>query len=390
MAQILQMVEMKLPEAAVLKAIEAAGPLQPTPDDFLKLKSAGASDAVILALSGTKPMPAAPASAPAPVASAGLNTDFSTLSCEPATNAAMRVVAIDEFDFGTVRSSVAAIFGTQVDIGKGILALLTKRLTEEGKYRIVERQNLQKVLSEQDLGASNRVKQGTQAKIGRVQGADAILMGTITVFGQDTRKRNVNTSALGIPSPRVLGGINVGSRSDKAIVEISYRLIDAESSEVLAVGEARGESQRKGSSVGLAGFYGGRGAAGSVDMTSANFLETVIGEATVDCINKLAGIANASDGKIAARTRDVETKIAEIAGNKVYLAAGANDGIQKCDRFEVSRIVKEIKDPSTGEVLDLQTEKVGEVMVVEVRDRIAIAYFNGMGEPKVGYVARKL
>lgn len=406
MSKIIQMIEMKLPDPVVLKAIETSGPLSPTPDDYIKLKKLGASDTVLSALaSGATAAPAttsaaaspatnsAPAVSITPAANAslsGINTDFSTLACNKTTSAAKRVIAIDEFDFGTVRSSVAAIFGTQVDIGKGILALLTKRLAEEGKYRIVERKNIQKVLSEQDFGASNRVKQGTQAKIGRVQGADAILMGTITVFGQDTRKNGVSTSALGIPTPRIFGGVNVGSRTDKAIVEISYRLIDAESSEVIAVGEARGESKRKGNSVGLGGFYGGRGGAAQVDMASSNFQETVIGEATVDCINKLSAIANDNESKVARRTVDVEAKIADISGNKIFLAAGANEGVQQCDRFEISRIVKEIKDPSTGEVLDLQTEKVGELLVMEVRDKISIAYFNGTAMPKVGYVAKKM
>ncbi len=409
--KIVQMLEMKLPEPVILKAIETSGPITASPDDLIRLKKAGASDAVMMAISNAaSAAPAAPAApavaAPvsvAPVAAAaprsapvaaeslsGINTDFSTVACQKSSSAAKRVIAIDEFDYGTVRTSVAAIFGTQVDVGKGILALLTKRLAEEGKYRIVERKNIQKVLSEQDFGASNRVKQGTQAKIGRVQGADAILMGTITVFGQDTRKQGVNTSALGIPTPKVFGGINVGNRKDKAIVEISYRLVDAESSEVISVGEARGESQRTGNSVGLGGFYGGRGGAVQVDMTSSNFLETVIGEATVDCVNKLSAIANSNESKIARRSADVEAKIAEIAGPKIYLAAGANEGVQNCDRFEVSRIIKEIKDPSTGEVLDLQTEKVGELLVTEVREKIAIAVFNGTAMPKVGYVAKKL
>ncbi len=409
LGKITQMIEMKLPDAVVLKAIETAGPVNPTADDYIKLKKAGASDAVISALASaaTAAPVAAPvstpaavnavAASPAPASTAvptgslsAINTDFSTLACNKAPSTSKRVIAIDEFDFGTVRTSIAAIFGTQVDIGKGILALLTKRLAEEGKYRIVERKNIQKVLSEQDFGASNRVKQGTQAKIGRVQGADAILMGTITVFGQDTRKNGVSTSALGIPTPRIFGGVNVGNRTDKAIVEISYRLIDAESSEVIAVGEARGESKRKGNSVGLGGFYGGRGGAAQVDMASSNFQETVIGEATVDCINKLSAIANGSEAKIARRAVDVEAKIADISGNKIYLAAGANDGVQQCDRFEISRVIKEIKDPSTGEVLDLQTEKVGELMVMEVRDKISIAYFNGSAMPKVGYVAKKM
>ena len=398
LSKILQMVEMKLPEAAVLNAIKNAGPLNPTSDDFIRLKKAGASDTVLVALSGgdssSAPAPRA-VSAPEPIvpaASAGsFNTDFSTVACSKPVSNARRVLAIDEFDFGTVRSAAAAIFGTNVDLGKGILALLTKRLAEDGKYRIVERKNIQKVLTEQDFGASNRVKQGTNAKIGRVQGADAILMGTITVFGQDTRRNNVNTGA--ITNGRlggVLGSVNVGNRSDKAIVEISYRLIDAESSEVIAVGEARGESKRKSNGFGIAGFSNGNGGNVGANMNSSNFQETIIGEATVDCINKLAAIANSKGQRVATRASEVEAKIAEIVGSKIYLSAGSNDGVQPCDRFEISRVIKEIKDPSTGEVLDLQTERVGELMVVEVRDKISIAVFNGTSIPKVGYVAKKI
>jgi curli biogenesis system outer membrane secretion channel CsgG len=395
MAKIFQMIEMKLPEPAVLKAIQSAGNLNPSADDFLKLKQLGASDAVIAAVSGAPaPAPAAaaaPAAAPVAARLADYNTDLSTLNCSRPTGAAKRVLAIDEFDYGTVRNTAAAIFGTQVDLGKGILALMTKRLAEDGQYRIVERKNLQKVLSEQDLGASNRVKQGTQAKIGRVQGADAILMGTITVFGQDTRNNRVNTGAVtGGRIGGILGNVNVGKRSDKAVVEISYRLVDAESSEVIAAGEARGESKRESRGVGLAGFARGHGGAVGVDMTSANFLETIIGEATVDCLNKLAAIANSKASSIAPKANEAEARIAEVAGKKIYLNAGSNEGIQQCDRFEVSRVIKEIKDPSTGEVLDLQTEKVGELVVTEVREKIAIAVFEGTAEPKVGYVAKKL
>jgi curli biogenesis system outer membrane secretion channel CsgG len=405
MGKIIQMIEMKLPDAAVINAIQTAGKLNPTPDDYIKLKQIGASDAVIAAIAGgggtgggaSSHAPAAsPAAAPAvntsaPSSALGMNTDFSTLACSRPTSAAKRVIAIDEFDDGAVLSSVAAIFGTRINVGKGILALLTKRLAEEGKYRIVERKNLQKVLGEQDLGASNRVKQGTNAKIGRVIGADAILMGTITVFGQDTRNNKVNAGAAsGGRLGGFLGAVNVGKRTDKAIVEISYRLVDAESSEVIAVGEARGESKRQSSGIGLAGYGGGVGAGGSVDMTSSNFQETIIGEATVDCVNKLAAIANSKEQQIAQRNVEVSAKIAEIAGNKVYLAAGSNDGVQQCDKFEVSRVIKEIKDPSTGEVLDLQTEKVGELMVTEVREKISIAFFNGTEAPKVGYVVKKI
>ena len=49
----------------------------------------------------------------------------------------------------------------------------------------------------------------------------------------------------------MLGGIASSQDKDKAVVAISYRLVDAETSEVIATGEARGESIRK-----SAGFGG--------------------------------------------------------------------------------------------------------------------------------------
>ncbi len=56
------------------------------------------------------------------------------------------------------------------------------------------------------------------------------------------------------------------------MVAIDYRLIDAETSEVIATGEARGESVRKSSGIGgFGGAWGGGGGGGGIDMTSSNF-----------------------------------------------------------------------------------------------------------------------
>jgi len=43
-------------------------------------------------------------------------------------------VAVLNFDYGTVQSSVAGIFGTNVDVGKGISDLLVQQLVTDGKY----------------------------------------------------------------------------------------------------------------------------------------------------------------------------------------------------------------------------------------------------------------
>ena len=390
--KILKMVTLKLPDASVVSSIQAAGPsLRVTPDDLIRFKEAGASDNVIVALSNAMSgaAPAAksvPAAAPA-AAPATWNTNLSTIVCDAPAGDRKRVVAVDEFDYGTVQSQVAAIFGTQVDIGKGILAMFTKRLAEQGKFRIVERANIKKVMAEQDLGASNRVKQGTQSRLGRITGADAILMGTIVTFGRDDKRKTIGGFGVG---PRVLGGLKIKTGEDKAVVVISFRLVDAETSEVIATGEARGESTRKQNGVDVGALVNRGGGAATVDMTAANFGETIIGEATTQSVDKLAGELNANEGKIAMRSLDIESRIAEVVGAQIYLASGATEGVRKCDRFEVHKIVKEVKDPVTKDVIDMVTEKVGELLVTEVRDRVAIGAYNGAVKPEVGYLAKKV
>lgn len=403
--RVIQLVKAKLPEAAILSQIKNSK-LTASVDDLLRVKEAGGSDAIINALSGaTEP---APSSAPtvsagtpsvtigaratnagAAVAAVTMNTDLSTIQCQAAPQAKKRVLAVEEFDYGTVRTAIQAVFGTDVNIGKGILAMFTKRIADEGKFRVVERANIKKVLGEQDFGASNRVKQGTQSKIGRILGADAILMGTITVFGRDDKAKGIDTSGMSNRLGGVLGRVKVSSREDKAVVVISYRLVDAETSEVIDTGEARGESKRKSSGFSVAGFGSGTGAGVANDMTSSNFAQTIIGEATTESVDKMAAILNNNSGKIQMKASDLETRVADIAGKQLILAAGGNDGMQKCDKFEVHKIIREVKDPVTKETIDVVTEKVGDALVTEVRERVSLAYFNGVADPQVGYLVRK-
>ncbi len=166
--------------------------------------------------------------------------------------------------------------------------MLVKRMAEANNVVIVERAKLNTVMKEQDMNAGNRVKQGTGARVGRISGADALLAGDIIIFGRDDKKKTVKGGGI---IGGVIGGIASSKNEDKAVVAIAYRLIDAETSEVIATGEARGESVRKGNALGAIGGVLGKGAAGvEVDMTSSNFAETIIGEATQDCVNKLADV----------------------------------------------------------------------------------------------------
>ena len=293
---------------------------------------------------------------------------------------------VDEFDYSTVKTQVQAVFNTQQDIGKGIRAMLVKRIADANNLVVVERAKIQNIMKEQDFNASNRVKQGSGARVGQISGADALLSGDIVVFGRDDKKRSVKGGGL---FGSVIGGIAASKNEDKAVVVVDYRLIDAETSEVIATGEAKGESVRKGNALGAIGGALGKGIAGvQVDMTSSNFAQTIIGEATQDCVNKLADILKEQSANMKKAVRAVETSVADVSGNTLVIAAGGNDGVNVGDVFEVLQVVREVKDPTTKEVLDRITNKVGEMTISSVRDKIATGTYSG-SPAKVGYLARK-
>jgi curli biogenesis system outer membrane secretion channel CsgG len=288
-------------------------------------------------------------------------------------------------------NQVQAIFNTQANIGQGIRAMAQTRLTQDGKVVVVEREKMEAILKEQDNGAGNRVKPGSAPRIGKISGADAILAGDIVVFGRDDKKKGGGVAGLGrVCAWCGLAGAAAGGfkKEEKAVVVIDYRLIDAETSEIIATGEARGESKRSSMNWGaFAGGYNGAGA-GSFDMTSSNFAETIIGEATKDCVDKLiAGFTTQAEA-MKKRVREVEAYVADITGGSMMISAGSNDGVNAGETFEIFRVEKEVKDPVTKEVIDRVVTKVGECKIASVRDRSATGSYSG-SPAIVGMVARK-
>jgi len=395
---VIQSVKAGLSENLIIKTLQRDNkPMNLTPADLVKLKNAGVSENIIGAMLDPTSAPApaaaaAPAAAPPPPPSAPEPAPVAVSAPPPGPPTAAQLqaqkkrVIVDEFDYSTVKTQVQAVFNTQQDIGKGIRAMLVKRIADANNLVVVERAKIQNIMKEQDFNASNRVKQGSGARVGQISGADAMLSGDIVIFGRDDKKRSVKGGGL---FGSVIGGIAASKNEDKAVVVVDYRLIDAETSEVIATGEARGESVRKGNALGAIGGALGKGVAGvQVDMTSSNFAETIIGEATQDCVNKLADILKEQSANMKKTVRPVETSVADVSGNTLVIAAGGSEGVNVGEVFEVLQVVREVKDPTTKEVLDRITNKVGEMTITSVRDKIATGAY--VGSPaKVGYLARK-
>src|SRR5437868_14948603 len=93
-------------------------------------------------------------------------------------------VAVMNFDYATVQSGVQAIFGANQDIGKGIADLLVDKLVNDGTYSVIERKMIDKIIAEQNFSNSDRADANSAAKIGKILGVDAIIVGSITQFGR--------------------------------------------------------------------------------------------------------------------------------------------------------------------------------------------------------------
>src|SRR3954468_24686541 len=113
-----------------------------------------------------------------------------------AANAQKKRVAVMNFDYATVRSRVSTLFGTDQDVGKGIADILVDRLVADGAYSVIERKELDKITSEQDFANSDRADASTAAKIGRVLGVDAIIIGSITEFGSEDKKTDIGGGGI--------------------------------------------------------------------------------------------------------------------------------------------------------------------------------------------------
>ena len=294
-------------------------------------------------------------------------------------------IAVFDFDYATVKTGTDALFGTSVDVGKGIADLLVKNLVTDGTYSVIERKQLDKILTEQNFSNSDRANPASAAKLGKVLGVDAIIVGSITEFGNETKNRNLgggggNWGGFGI------GG--VGHKETKANVAIDARIVDIDTAEILGVAEGKGESKRSSNSLlGGGGNWHGFGG-GAADFGSSDFQQTIIGEATKAAVDQMTSGLIADAPKLQARVVKVEGLVAAVDGDQIVLNVGSKTGIKVGDHMSVERVTSTIKDPATGAVLRKMTTKLGELEVTDVDDVSAVCKpVNGSGF-KIGDVAR--
>ena len=294
-------------------------------------------------------------------------------------------IAIFDFDYATVHAGVAGIFGQDVDIGKGISDLLVTDLVKDGTYSIIERKALDKIMTEQNFSNSDRANPNSAAKLGKLLGVDAILVGSITEFGNETKNTGAGGGGGGF------GGFGLGGfkhSNSKANVALTARLVDVDTAEILGVAEGKGQSSRSSTSMlGGGGHWGGFGA-GGVNFGSSDFQNTIIGEAVKSATDQLSTEVIADNTKLAVRTIKVEGLVAAVDSGQIVLNVGGKAGVKVGDQLNVERVSREIKDPSTGKVIRRMTATVGVIKVTDVDDDSSVCTAVSGAGFKVGDLAR--
>ena len=294
-------------------------------------------------------------------------------------------VAIFDFEYGTVHNQASALFGSNVDVGRGIADMLVKYLVKDGTYSVIERKALDKILAEQNFSTSDRANPASAARIGKILGLDAIIIGSITQFGGDDKSTGVGGGGGG------WGGFGLGGikhKKSKAIVALDARLVDIDTAEILAVADGRGESTRSSTSLmGGGGSWRGFGA-GGVDFSSSNFQETIIGEAVKAAVEQMSAGVIGSNAKLQVRQVTVSGLVAFIEGAHLVLNVGMKSGLKTGDKLSVERVTREIKDPSTGAVIRRMASQIGTIEVTELDEGSAVARIVSGAGFKVGDVVK--
>jgi curli biogenesis system outer membrane secretion channel CsgG len=269
-------------------------------------------------------------------------------------------VAVLDLDYAAVQSETSALFGSSIDVGRGIADLLTTDLVNDGTFSIIGREALERSMDEGDFSDSDRSDPASAIRLGKLLRADAIIIGSVTQF--DTGSRNNDSGA--------------GGADSKSHVHILASIIDVESGQIQGVAEGAGESS--GSFTTWGGWNGW--SRGNVNLASRDFQQTVIGKAVKAAVDQLSGnlILNASKAPLLNASKPIqptakpEGLVAAVDGGRVILNIGTGVGVMPGDLLEAFRVTKEVKDPTTGEVIRHLTTTVGVIKVTDVDARSSI------------------
>ena len=211
---------------------------------------------------------------------------------EPAPAAANRPsITVGAFEYGTVAAQIASDRNTRrrlekmgirdganfaEALGIGAADLIIEELMKSGAFRVLERRQLDAIRQEQSIQPDSI----TSASPTRVARARYIVSGSVTRLGFE--EKHLGGLAGRAASPFLYG---LGGKKNSTFVNLTARVIDSETGEIIASFTGEGESSK---GWGLTLFGMGGWGLGGAKMGTDNVRESAIGEATAEAAASIA------------------------------------------------------------------------------------------------------
>ncbi|MDI6782348.1 MAG: CsgG/HfaB family protein [bacterium] len=200
--------------------------------------------------------------------------------------------------------------------------------------------------------AGGVVTEATAAKSGKMLGAQLLIRGVVSEF-----EEKANAGGIGGLS---FAGVAGGVKFSQAHVTIDVRMFDTTSGVILQSHTAN----KKATKVGFAIAGVGKG----VGLAAGWETKTPLGKATRNAIDEIVNVIVEQSEKL-----PWQASIVTVKSDTAYLNIGQKDGIGTGTVFDVFRPGEELIDPETGLSLGFEDTKIGQIELIEVKEKFSIA-----------------
>lgn len=243
-------------------------------------------------------------------------------------------------------------------LGQAASDILITELVKTGKFIVVEREKMNKLLEEQKLGMTGAIDANTAAQVGKILGLNAIVTGAISNFGVRTTGADY---------------LIAQSKRQEATCTVDIRVVDAETGQILLADAGKGVS--KVTSGGILGLG-----------TQGSYAESIEGDALRAAVSQLiTNIASQINKK------PWSCRIAQVSAGKIYLSAGTESGLEVGQKLKVFSQGAEIKDPDSGIVLGREEEEIGQLQIAShAGEKLSLGQVVKGRSPQKGDICRLL
>ena len=226
---------------------------------------------------------------------------------------------------------------------------LEEALVNSGRFDVIAGTQRDNILREQGFSNSDLVDPSQASRVGRMLSAKYVISGTC----QSVTTEKKSTGGFGGLTGRLGGRSPVSTNQDlgsKITAKVQIQMTDLESGKIL-LARSYEEKSSDGPSFGTR----------STDSPQEAAYRDIISRVSQQFVADLGGSV------------PVEALVALVEGNRVALTAGSGAGVQPGMRFEVYSEGEAIKNPATGEVLSVRTQRWAVLRVTEVEEKLAWA-----------------